>query len=173
MELQEVFNKRYAVRSFDKSRKIEKEVLDTLLETIKLAPSAVNHQSPRVYVIQTELGLKTINSLCTCLSNSQTILMFTYNKEEVWKNPFNNESHSGEQDVSILATFLMLKAVDLGLGTCWVNFFDRHKVKEAFRLPNEEEVVLLLPLGYPSEDSEPNPIMHKKRKELPLMVRCL
>ena len=173
MELKEVMESRYACRSFAKERVIEKEKLDALLEAIKLAPSAVNHQSPRVYVIQSELGLKTINSLCTCIANANTVLLFTYDKEEIWHSPFIKDVHSGIEDVSILATYLMLKATELGLGTCWVNYFDNQKVKEAFRLQDNEEVVLLMPLGYPSEDSEPNPIMHKKRKELSLMVRYL
>lgn len=173
MEFNKVLENRYAVRSFDNSRVIEKEKIEELLETIKLAPSAVNHQSPRVYVIQSELGLKTINSLCTCLSHANTVLLFTFDKSEVWTNPFVKEIHSGVEDVSILATILMLKATELGLGSCWVNFFDNNKIKEAFRLQDTEEVVLLMPIGYPSEDSEPNPIMHKKRKELNLMVRYL
>ena len=173
MELKEVMESRYACRSFDKERVIEKEKLDALLECIKLAPSAVNHQSPRVYVIQSPLGLSTINSLCTCLSNANTVLLFTFDKSEVWNSPFKNDINSGVEDVSILATYLMLKATELGLGTCWVNFFDNQKVKDAFRLLDNEEVVLLMPIGYPSEDSEPNPIMHKKRKEIPEMVRYL
>ena len=173
MEYKDLLEKRFAVRKFDENRRIDEETLNELLSVIPLAPSAVNHQSPRVYVIQSELGLKTINELCTCLSKAQTVLMFVYNKDEIWKNPFNEKYSSGEQDVSILATLMMMKAVDLGLGTCWVNFFDNDKVKQAFRLPDEENVVLLMPIGYIDEDCEPNPIMHKKRKEISSMVRYL
>lgn len=173
MDYQKILESRYAVRNFDENKVISDEVLYELLSIIPLAPSAVNHQSPRVYVIKSPLGLNNINELCTCLSKANTVLMFTYNKDEEWKNPFDNKYTSGQQDVSILATMLMLKAVDLGLGSCWVNFFDNEKVKSTFRLPSEEEVVLLMPIGYMNEDSEPNPIMHKKRKELPLMVRYL
>ena len=95
------------------------------------------------------------------------------NRNQRFRGNLVKEIHSGVEDVSILATILMLKATELGLGSCWVNFFDNNKIKEAFRLQDTEEVVLLMPIGYPSEDSEPNPIVHKKRKELNLMVRYL
>ena len=173
MEFQKVLEERYACRSFDKEHKVEKEKLDELLSVIKLAPSAVNHQSPRIYVIQSSLGLETINGLCTCIRGASTVLLIAYNNNETWKNPFHEEIHSGEEDASIIATYLMLKATELGLGTCFVNYFDPLKAKETFRLPEEETIMCLIPIGYPSEDSEPNPVMHKKRKELNEMMRYL
>ena len=52
---------------------------------------------------------------------------------------------------------MTLKAVDLGLGSCWVGFVDRAKVKELLDLDDTYEVVALLPIGYPDQNPPPRP----------------
>ena len=59
----------------------------------------------------------------------------------------------------------MLAAWELGIGTCWVNFFPNSKLNEAMNFPPEVKSVLIMPMGYPSSDSEPIP-MHYNCKEL-------
>lgn len=51
-------------------------------------------------------------------------------------------------DVSIALTHMMLRAEDLGLGTCWLGAFNEKKIKELLRVPNEVRIVALLTLGY-------------------------
>ncbi|UQT40274.1 nitroreductase family protein [Acidaminococcus intestini] len=36
----------------------------------------------------------------------------------------------------------------MGVDSCWVNFFDPEKLKKALTLPENEDLVLLLDLGY-------------------------
>ena len=45
----------------------------------------------------------------------------------------------------------MLAAWSLGIGSCWVGSFNEQKVKELLKIPENWNVVALLPLGYPAE----------------------
>ena len=50
-----------------------------------------------------------------------------------------------------------LRAVDLGLGSCWVMMFDKDKVKKLFGLDENYDVVALLPIGYPNQSPSQRP----------------
>ena len=58
-------------------------------------------------------------------------------------------------DAVIVATHMMLAAHNLGVGTCMVMHFDPAKMREAFKIPEGIEPVLLLIMGYPSDNAEP------------------
>lgn len=62
---------------------------------------------------------------------------------------------TGNTDIAI--EHMVLQAVELGLGTCWVRWFDDDKVKEALEIPKNIEIIALLPLGYPAEDPQQRP----------------
>jgi nitroreductase len=59
------------------------------------------------------------------------------------------------QHAAIAIDHMTLKAVDLGLGSCWVGFVDREKVRELVNLNNDYEIIALLPIGYPSYNPAP------------------
>ena len=60
-------------------------------------------------------------------------------------------------NVAIAIDHLTLRAVDLGLGTCWVMQFDNKKVKEILSLDNQYEPFVLLPVGFPAQKPKPRP----------------
>jgi nitroreductase len=68
------------------------------------------------------------------------------------------------EDCSIAALTLQLAAVDLGLGSCWVQIRARQNtdgspaethVRSILGLPDELSVLCLIPVGYPAEDKAP------------------
>ncbi|HHT9104593.1 MAG TPA: nitroreductase family protein [Candidatus Wujingus californicus] len=61
----------------------------------------------------------------------------------------------GNTDIAI--EHMVLQAVELGLGTCWVRWFDDNKVKEILEIPQNIEIIALLPVGYPDEDPPQRP----------------
>jgi len=50
---------------------------------------------------------------------------------------------------------MILAAHDLGLGTCWVMYFDPAKTSELFALLENIVPVAMLPIGYPADDAVP------------------
>ena len=64
-------------------------------------------------------------------------------------------------NVIIAVEHIVLRALDFGLGTCWVRLLDEKAVRTIFGWDENISVVALLPLGYPAEAPE-------ARKRLPL-----
>ncbi|HYC19786.1 MAG TPA: nitroreductase family protein [Candidatus Bathyarchaeia archaeon] len=58
-------------------------------------------------------------------------------------------------NVGIAVEHIALRALDFGLGSCWVRMIDEQKIKDIFRWGNAMHVVALLPLGYPDEAPSP------------------
>lgn len=60
-------------------------------------------------------------------------------------------------NAAIAIDHLTLRAVDLGLGTCWIMMFDQEKVKQILELGENYNVVALIPLGYPDQNPAARP----------------
>ena len=150
----ELARERYSVRKFT-SQRVEQEKLDLILEAWRVAPTGCNIQPQKVYVIQSDEALEMINNVCDCIFGATTVLMITNDTSREWKNPLEEGVSAGVQDVSIVATHMMLEAWELGIGSCWVNFFSPTRVSEVFQLPENEQVVLLMPIGYKTERAHP------------------
>ena len=171
MEFTELAKTRYSVRSFS-DRKIEKEKLNALLGAAKVAPTACNNQPQRLYVLQSGKSIEKLNNVTKFVFGAHTVIIFTSVKEEEWINPFTKEYHTGEIDCSIVCTHVMLQAWEMGIGSCWVGYFDPEKVRKAFDIPENEQIIAILPLGYPAEDSKPAP-GHSIFKPMEKMVKYL
>ena len=172
MSFLELCKERYSVRQFD-ARPVEQEKLDMILEAGNVAPTAVNFQPQRIYILRSEDALAKARKLCPCTYGANTILLFAYDKNADWKNPKQSGIHSGQQDVSIVATHIMLEAWSLGVASCWVNLFANDEVAKAFELPENEEVVLMMPLGYAADDAKPAEKWHNHAKPISDTVTVL
>lgn len=60
-------------------------------------------------------------------------------------------------NVAIAVEHIVLQAVEIGLGTCWVRWYEDNEVKEILDIPDHIEVMALLPVGIPDEDPSPRP----------------
>jgi nitroreductase len=60
-------------------------------------------------------------------------------------------------NAAIAIDHVTLRAVDLGLGACWVMMFDQEKVKQLLGLGENYNIVALLPVGYPDQNPQPRP----------------
>lgn len=171
MNFSELAESRYSVRKFD-DRIINPVVMNTILKAGNVAPTGCNYQPQRIYVITNPEKIALLNQISKCIFGAKTVLLFTYDTTEDWKNPLEKGVHSGVQDVSIVATHIVLQAWELGVGTCWVNYFSPSRLEKEFDLPENERAVLLMPIGYPAEDSEPL-AMHSKYKDISETVRFI
>ena len=86
------------------------------------------------------------------------ILVVCYDRTRDWKNKLMPGYESGETDAAIVCTHMMLQAADLGIGSCWVGYFNAQAISEALGLPETVTVSALLPIGYPAENATPAPL---------------
>lgn len=171
MNFMDLARERFSVRNYS-DRMIEKEKLDRILEAGRMAPTAKNQQPYRIYVLQSEDTLKKLSTLTHCAYGAKTVLLFTYNQEQDWKNPLEDGIRSGVEDVSIVATYIMLQAIELGIYTTWCNYFSNSELEKAFQIPENEKSVLIMPIGYKDEKAEPAPA-HMTSKESGELVSYL
>lgn len=90
--------------------------------------------------------------------------MVAFDKNHVFTYP-GEKRDSGVEDASIVATHMMLAAANAGVDSCWLNFFDPDKAVKELGLPENEEVLMILDLGYAAEGVGPLP-NHASRKPL-------
>ena len=159
---------RFSVRKF-KPQPIETEKLTMILEAGRAAPTASNHQPQRIKVITDPEDLAKVDQCTTCRFNAPAVLLVCYDKAVSWTRKFDGAS-SGEVDAAIVTTHLMLEAQDLGIGSCWVMYFDPVKTAELFNLPENLVPIVMMPIGYPANDAMPA-IGHVQRK--PLEDTCI
>lgn len=163
MEFTKVITERYACKKYD-GRKVEKEKMDAVLEAGRLAPTAKNLQEHHIYVVESKEALAKIDEVTPCRYGAGTVLVVTFDKTNVFTYP-GGKRDSGVEDATIVATHLMLAAKNEGLETCWINFFDPEVAAEKLGLPENEEVLMMLDIGYAAQGAPMNPF-HNKRKEL-------
>lgn len=170
MEFTEVVKSRYSCKKYD-GKQISEEQLDAVLQAGRLAPTAKNLQGQRIYVVQSAEGLAKIDELTPCRYGAPTVLVVAFDKNSVFVYP-GEEANSGVEDASIVATHMMLAATNTGVDSCWLNFFDPAAVAKAFGLPENEQVLMLLDLGFAAEGFAPLP-NHTSRKPLEETVKYL
>lgn len=161
MEFEDIIRKRTSVRKFSNT-KLEQEKLNKILEAGRLAPTAKNNQPIKIYIVNSNEGLEKIDKASRCRYGAQTVLIVCGNKDEAYHK---GDYTTYEMDSCIVATHIMLEATNLGVDNIWVESFDENILKEEFEIPNELTPVLLMPLGYKTEDCPMNPL-HDKRKAL-------
>jgi len=61
------------------------------------------------------------------------------------------------RDTSISIEHLVLDAVDNGLGTCWVAWFQQEEMRPVLSVPDDKCIVGIITVGYPDESPKERP----------------
>ncbi|MBQ4177802.1 MAG: nitroreductase family protein [Lachnospiraceae bacterium] len=166
----ELAEARYSCKKFS-DRAISDEDLNYILEAGRLAPTAKNLQPQHIYVMRSAEALEQIDRLTPCRYGAPTVLIVAFDKNNVFTYP-GGKRDSGIEDATIVATHMILAAYNEGVDSCWINFLDPEKMAEVLGLPENEEVLMAMDLGYAAEDAGPLP-NHSNRKDLTETVSYL
>ena len=154
MEFKEVVKNRYSCKKYS-TRQVEADKLNAILEAGRLAPTAKNLQEQHIYVVQSAEKLAVIDQFTPCRYGAPTVLVVAFDKNNVFTYP-GEKRDSGVEDAAIVAT----------------HYFDPEKLAAALGLPENEEILMLLDLGYAAEGAGPLP-NHESRKPLSETVTYL
>jgi nitroreductase len=163
---------RQSVRKYSK-RTVEREKLDLLVESVRLAPSACNSQ-PWKLIIVDRPDLRAAVAQYTMspgipmnkwTPEAPVIIVFTVEKPKTISQigGWMKEREYPLYDIGIAAEHLCLQATDLGLGTCMIGWFNERKIKALLSIPRGRRVGLVVTVGYPAEDY---PLRPKVRKDV-------
>jgi nitroreductase len=144
MEVYEAVQKRKSVRSYE-STPIPKEVLDRVLESARISPSASNRQPWHFIVVTDPEKRKALSKgvFAKFLHEAPAVIVACGDEKASpkWYTV----------DTAIATQTMVLTATAEGLGTCWIGSFDEADVKKLLAIPENLRVVALLPIGYPRE----------------------
>jgi nitroreductase len=150
MDLDMVMEKRHSVRSYTSMAPSERDI-EKLVHAAQKAPSAGNLKARKVFVFKGESQRRRLMEAAlhqTFITEAPYLLLFCADKKAIANYGERGKELYCVQDASIAATFAMLKATDLGMGTCWIGAFDEEKVTEAAGLPSYLRPVAILTVGY-------------------------
>jgi nitroreductase len=165
MELDKAIRNRYSVRSFT-SEKIDRNIILEILEAARMAPSAVNYQPWHFIVITDPENLADIHEVYhrTWFREAPACIVVCSDHSQSWKRKTDGKDFA-DVDAAIAIDHLVLKATDLGIGTCWICNFDVEMTQKKLQLPDRIEPIALIPLGFTTSEAP-----QKSRKALSEMV---
>ena len=169
MNVKETINLRKSIRKY-KDRQISVEIVNELLDAARKAPSAKNVQSHRYFIVNDkEIKNKLIKHGTfkqSYVNDAPLIIVCCADPSQYPKSVDVDETpiHYAYIDLSIAASFLVLRATELGLGTVFVAWIYRNKIKEVLNIPKNYIIPFVIPVGYPAEDPIPKP--RKDLKEI-------
>lgn len=164
MDFFQVVRDRRSIRKY-KDTPVEREKIEQILDAARLAPSWKNMQCWRFLVLSEEEKKRRVldafpesNPGTKAIASAPVVIV-------VCANPAESDVENGipyfVADASIAFEHLCLAAHALGLGTCWMGWYNEEQIKLSLGIPPEMRIVGITPLGYPDQEPKPRP-----RKEL-------
>lgn len=170
----ELVKKRRSIRSFS-PQPVEREKIELCLEAARLAPSACNGQPWRFLVFDDpeqkaalcRAAASGIYRTSGFISRAPAVIAALSTRGKTLPNLAGRfqGKHYPLIDLGIAVEHIVLQAVEFGLGTCWVGWFNEPAVRKLLGLSKGEKPIALIPIGYPA-DGEGTPTPRKKREEI-------
>ncbi|TSK06605.1 MAG: nitroreductase [Geobacter sp.] len=164
MDVFEAISKRRSIRKY-LDTPVEWEKVSQVLDAGRLAPSWKNMQCWRFLVVSAEGKRKALMEAFPEDNPGRTALAQAPMAIVVCGDPAESGVEHGIEyyvaDTAIAFEHICLAAQGLGLGTCWMGWYDEAALKESLGIPAGIRVVGVTPLGYPDQEPRQRP-----RKEL-------
>jgi nitroreductase len=159
MEFQKLILSRESVRNYDSAKQVSKGTLMKIADAGRLAPSAVNYQPWRFFIISSKDVLQKIHQCYgrDWFHEAPHVLVVVGDKSEAWVR--SDGYCSIETDLAIAMTHILLAAENEGVGSCWISNFNLDFLRQILKLRENERVYSMTPLGYPKAGYQ------KKKKE--------
>ncbi len=164
----ELAQQRQSDRAFLPGRKIEQDVLERILESARLAPSACNGQPWHFTVVTDDNLLPEVGRATSGLGmnkfvkDASALVLITHEETNITSKLGSGikDKDFPMMDLGIASAFLTLAAEDEGVGSCILGWFDEKKIKELVGIPKKKRLMLIVALGYAAK-----PKRKKVRKE--------
>jgi len=174
MDVKKAIENRRSIRKYQ-DKDVPDDLIRKLIDSARLAPSGNNAQPSSYFIVK---DIETKNKL---RENKIFKQSFVYQAPTIivcCANPDTYSKHNEElddsnkiraiRDLSISSSFLVLRATELGLGTCYVGWIEKEKIKKVLDIPETYIVPYVVTVGYPAEKPKPTP---RKRIEKILLSK--
>ncbi len=157
---------RWSPRAFS-DRAVPRDVLQSLFEAARWAPSCYNEQ-PWAYLVATHDDKESFAKLLSVLvefnanwAKSAPVLAIAVAELAFAKN--NTPNRNAQYDTGAASALLSLEATAHGLAVHQMAGFDAEKARQVFGIPAGWEAIVALAIGYPGDpDSLPQPLRERE-----------
>jgi len=161
-ELMEITKGRRSIRKYQE-KDVPEEALNQVLDAVRWSPSWANTQCWEVIVVRDPAKKEQLQG--TLIKNPATKAMVQAPVVLVICGKLKCSGYYKDQvttkfgdwfmfDLGIATQSICLTAYELGMGTVIVGLFDHNRTKEILGVPEDYEVVAMIPMGYPAKDPE-------------------
>lgn len=173
MNVLDIIKNRRSIRKYT-DKKIARKDLEVILEAARLAPSACNSQPWHFVVLDDDLVKDAfckevftgIYANTMFAAKAPVIVAVVSNKGNIATRVGNmlKQTLFWVMDTGIACQNLVLQAQSMGIGSCWIGWFDLKKAAKFLKADAGEKVEILIALGYPDEQPDARP--RKEFKEI-------
>ena len=171
MDFTTLVNERESCRAFTGAAVDDKKI-ETILEAMRLAPSATNQQPWRFIVVTNADTRKTMASAMqrfTAKAGAFIVIVEEGRRLAVKGMEKLKRQAWTQYDFGIASAHGALAATELGLGSCIIGWFKERKIADAINVSKANRIRLILAIGE-KEDPTPRP---KKRKSMEDVARWI
>jgi len=161
MDFSDLVQRRRSVRKYS-DRPIPQNDILKCLEAARLAPSACNSQPWHFIVIDDPAlkgrvasrifsGVYAMNQF----AKEAPVLIAVVTEKSKFLASFGGQVRDTSYcliDIGIACEHLILQAQELGIGSCWIGWFDEKALKEELGIAKNKKIDIVISLGYPAED---------------------
>lgn len=157
MPFLELVRKRQSERKYS-DKPVPRDVIERCLEAARLAPSACNSQPWTFMVVEGEIkdrlaaaafsGIYSMNAFAA----RAPVLVVVITERSKYAARLGGRIRGVQYsliDIGISCEHLILQAVEEGLGTCWLGWFNGKGVKKVLALPRAARIDVIISMGYP------------------------
>lgn len=170
MEFNKLIQERFSCR-FLSDAEIPHEALDRILDAARVAPTAVNKQPFKIWVVKSPDARAKLSETTKYTFGAGIFLVVGGKSDDAWVRQYDRRNFA-DVDASIVATHIMLAIHNEGLRSTWVGHFDADKLKASFPQMANYELIAIFPIGYAAENGVPSP-RHVQRKDVAEIVEVL
>lgn len=154
MDFNTICESRFSVREFSDIKVSDKQIWE-IIELIRLAPTALNHQPYKIVVANSDGAIDKLKKAKATLYNAKTVLIICSDRKNVWSNRYSGENGI-LIDIGIITATALYAAAEYGLDSCCVCNFDPKALGKEFDLPDNITADALVLLGYKNEECKPS-----------------
>lgn len=160
MDVIKAIETRKSIRKYQ-DKPVPDELIKDIINAARLAPSGNNTQ-PSIYkIVKDEATKKMLKDneiirdqwvykapvIIVCCTDPTAYTKFV----EGWDSP--NEDRA-KRDLAIASSYLVLRATELGLGTCYCGWIKKEEIKDVLDIPRPLIVPYVIGVGYPAVSPE-------------------
>jgi len=165
MEFYKVIKTRRSIRSYSE-KDIPPDVIKRILDAARIAPSGNNRQPWSFIVVKDHERKKKIAEASYgqgFITEAPVVVVCCAQRYPNSYEPWKDNCYLADAIIAI--DHLVLAARNEGLGTCWIGAIHDKQVKELLNVPDEVDVVMVIPIGYPASESAFTDVYYRKSLE--------